>query len=98
MIKIVLGTKYMSTKYFKSKRGAMNYSGYMSTVRPRFYHRFRQRRNSDKIGVSDKIDGTWNKRKPPFFNYVCTFLCRDENAYHKFHIKITSYSHELVHI
>ena len=67
------------------------------TVRPRFYHRFRQRRNSDKIGVSDKIDGTWNKRKPPFFNYVCTFLCRDENAYHKFHIKITSYFDELIH-
>ena len=33
-----------------------------------------------------------------FFNYVCTFLCRDENAYHKFHIRITSYSHELIHI
>ena len=68
------------------------------TVRPRFYHRFRQRRNSDKIGVSDKIDGSWNERKPPFFNYVCTFLCRDENAYHKFHIRITSYFHELMHI
>ena len=68
----------------------------MSTVRPRFYHRFRQRRNSDKIGVSDKIDGTWNKRKPLFLTmYVCTFLCRDEIAYHKFHIEITSYCHEL---
>ena len=68
------------------------------TVRPRFYHPFRQQRNSDKIGVSDKIDSTWNNRKPPFFNYVSTFLCRDENAYHKFHVKITSYSDELIHI
>ena len=30
----------------------------LDTVRPRFYHRFRQRRNSDKIRFSDKIDGT----------------------------------------
>ena len=44
------------------------------TVRPRFYHRFRQRRNSDKIGVSDKIDGTWNKRKPPFFKLCMYFF------------------------
>ena len=70
----------------------------LSTVRPCFYHRFRQRRNSDKIGVSDKIDGTWNERKPPFLTMYVLFLCRDENAYHKFHIRITSYSRQQVHI
>ena len=50
------------------------------------------------VGVSDKIDGNWNERKPPFLTMYVLFLCRDENAYHKFHIKITSYSHELIHI
>ena len=45
------------------------------TVRPRFYHCFRQRRNSDKIGVSDKIDGTWNERKPPFFLTMYVLFC-----------------------
>ena len=45
------------------------------TVRPRFYHRFRQRRNSDKIGVSDKIDGIWNERKPPFFLTMYVLFC-----------------------
>ena len=46
-----------------------------STVRPRFYHRFCQQRNSDKIGVSDKIDGTWNERKPPFFLTMYVLFC-----------------------
>ena len=50
------------------------------------------------VGVSDKIDGNWNERKPPFLTMHVLFLCRDENTYHKFHIRITSYSRQQVHI